>query len=46
MILHGAARIFSAAIIAPALGLLLLSSAPVMAQQACRKFPLNQSLIH
>jgi DNA-binding beta-propeller fold protein YncE len=39
MISHGAARIFSAAIIAPALGLLLLSSAPVMAQQAVPEIP-------
>ena len=34
MISHSAARIFSAAIVVPALGLFLLSSAPVMAQHA------------
>ena len=39
MISHGAARIFGAAVVAPALGLLLLSSAPVMAQQAVPEIP-------
>jgi streptogramin lyase len=41
MISHGAARIFGAAIVAPALGLLLLSSAPVRAQQAVPEIPFD-----
>jgi DNA-binding beta-propeller fold protein YncE len=39
MISHRAARIFGAAIVAPALGMLLLSTAPVMAQQPVPEIP-------